>query len=360
MNSNYQLVASMSLTLVLVFGILFGLLIGIGYYYNIGIYSMVVLAIVFSVIQWYVGPVIIKRMMRMKSLDPKKYPWIKDTVEKFCLQNKLKIPKLLISETSMPNACVFGRTTSSCHLAITKGLLSQLSQDEVKAVIAHEVGHIKHKDMVVMTVISVIPTIAYMIAISTMFRGMMGGGGGRNSGGAVLIGLGAFAVYMITNLLILYFSRLREFYSDRFAGIQTKRPSDLANALAKISYGITMEKQRETKLGWSQRQQEEQGQHVSERAFFIADPVNAGKDFLALAERYKSNGGGGDSKQKEILQISRNMADEVKKAIQSEKRKANSSMIAKVGEMFMTHPPTYKRIEQLYILEEELKQQQNN
>lgn len=347
----YQLVASMGLTLILVFGVLFGLLVGIGFYYNIGIYSMVALAIVFSLIQWYVGPIIIKKTMKMKPLDAKQYPWIKETVERFCLQNKLKIPTLLMSDTPMPNACVFGRTSSSCYLAVTKGLVSQLSQDEVKAVIAHEVGHIKHKDMIVMTIISVIPTIAYLIAISTMFRGMMGGG--RNSGGAIMIGIGAFAVYMITNLLILHFSRLREFYSDRFAGIQTGHPSSLANALAKISYGIAMEKQTENKRGWSPRQQEG-GQHISERAFFIADPANAEKDFLTLDEiRQKNN-------TKQELQVTSRMREDVKRAVQEEKRRASTNMLTRVSHLFMTHPPTYKRIERLYQLEDELSRQQKS
>ena len=340
----YKLVASMSLTLILVFGILFALLIGIGFYYNVGIFFMVILAIVFSLIQWYVGPILIKKTMKMKPLDENQYPWIKETIEKFCLKNNLKIPAMLISDTAMPNACVFGRTTSSCNLAITRGLIEQLSQDEVKAVIAHEVGHIKHRDMIVMTVISVIPTIAYMIAISTMFSSM---GRGRNSGAAVLIGIGAFAVYMITNLLILYFSRLREFYSDRFAGIITGKPSILANALAKISYGITMEKSREERLGWNQRQKE-QGQKISERAFFIADPVNAGKDFLALAQRYDN-----DSEQ---IPITRSMQEDVRDAMNKEKQKKSTSMLARISEMFMTHPHTYKRIERLYMLEAEMSQ----
>ncbi len=339
----YGLVASMSLTLILVFGILFGLLIGIGLYYNIGIYFMVGLAIVFSIIQWYVGPVLIKRTMKMKPLDSQ-YPWIRATVEKFCLKNRLKIPQIMISDTSMPNACVFGRTTSSCYLAVTKGLIEQLSEDEVKAVIAHEVGHIKHRDMIIMTIISVIPTIAYLIAISTMFSSM---GRDRNSGGAVLFGIGAFAVYMITNLLILYFSRLREFYSDRFAGIQTGNPIHLAHALVKISYGITMEKKRESSLGWNTRQQE-QGQKISERAFFISDPVNAGKDFVELADKYKTGA---------QIQISQTMRDKVVDAMQEEKRKKSSNMIARVSEMFMTHPHTYKRIEKLLLLDEELKHQ---
>jgi len=339
----YQLVASMSLTLILVFGIFFGFLIGIGFYFNLGIYFMVGLAIVFSLIQWYIGPIIIKKTMRMKPLDSSQYQWIRESVEKFCLKNKLKIPEIMISETNMPNACVFGRTTSSCHLAVTKGLISQLSQEEVVAVIAHEVGHIKHRDMIVMTIISVIPTIAYIIALSTMFSGM---GRNRDSGGAILFGIGAFVIYMITNLLILYFSRLREFYSDRFAGLETGKPSVLANALAKISYGITVEKRREERLGWNYRQQE-QGQKISERAFFIADPVHAGKDFLEIAEKNESGS--------KTIQISKEMKEEVRRAMEEERRKKSTSLLAKFSEMFMTHPHTYKRIEKLFLLEEEMR-----
>jgi len=199
-----KLVASMSLTMIMVFGLLFALLAGLGLYFNIGIYAMVGLAIILGLVQWAIGPAIVRWSTNMRPLEKDEFPWLEEAVHEICIKNKTKIPMITIANTGMPNAFVFGRTNKSATLTLTRGLLNTLTKDEVKGVIAHEIGHIKHNDMIVMTIVSVIPTIAYFIAISTMFSRS------RNQGGAaVLIGIGAFAVYFITNLLIMYFSRLR-------------------------------------------------------------------------------------------------------------------------------------------------------
>ena len=303
------LVATMSLTLILVFGLLFALLFGISVYLNIGIFGTVAIAIGFGFFQWIIGPSIVKWSAGIKPMDPKELPWIEETVHEYCIKNKVKIPKITISNTLMPNAFVFGRTSGSATLTLTRGLLNTLTKDEVKAVIAHEIGHIKHNDMVTMTIISVIPTIAYFIAISTMFSRS------RNQGGAaILIGIGAFAVYFITNLLILYFSRLREFYADNFAGNQIK-PSILANALAKITYGLALQKQ--------------EVKNSTLRSFYAVDPVASSLEVKRFSSYYADQ------------HISE---EEIKKAMDWERRRS----LSKFGEMFRTHPLTYKRIEKLY------------
>jgi heat shock protein HtpX len=304
------LVASMSLTMVLVFGLLFALLAGLGFYFDLGIYTIVGLAVAFGLFQWAIGPAIVKWSTNMSPLNRDEFPWIEETIHEICIKNRVKIPKITIANTSMPNAFVFGRSSKSATLTLTRGLLNTLSKDEVKGVIAHEIGHIKHNDMVVMTIISVIPTIAYFIALSTIF-----GGRTRNQGGAaVLIGVGAFAVYFITNLLILYFSRLREFYADNFAGRQVK-PSILANALAKITYGLSLQKQ-EVKSS-------------TLRSFYAVDPVSSSFEVTKFASYYKDQ------------HISE---EEVQKAMDWERKNSFS----KFGEIFRTHPLTYKRIEKLY------------
>lgn len=317
-----ELVASMSLTLILVFGILFGFLAAIGMYFNIGIFAMVGIAIALGLFQWAIGPAIVRWSTNMQPLNKDEFPWIEETVHEMCIKNRVKSPKITIANTGMPNAFVFGRTSNSATLTLTRGLLKNLTKDEVKAVIAHEIGHIKHNDMVTMTVISVIPTIAYFIAMSTFF-----GGRSRNQGGgAILIGVGAFAIYFITNLLILYFSRLREFYADNFAGRQVK-PSLLANALAKITYGLSLQKQ-EVKSS-------------TLRSFYAVDPVASSYEVSKFSSYYKDQ------------HISQN---EVEKAMDWERRNSFS----KFGEMFRTHPLTYKRIEKLYQLERELGQNNSN
>jgi len=316
------LVASMSLTMVMVFGLLFALLAGLGFYFNLGIYTIVGLAVVFGLFQWAIGPAIVRWSTNMSPLNKDEFPWIEETIYEICIKNRVRIPKITIANTSMPNAFVFGRSNKSATLTLTRGLLNTLSKDEAKGVIAHEIGHIKHNDMVVMTIISVIPTIAYFIAMSTMF-----GGRSRNQGGAsVLIGIGAFAVYFITNLLILYFSRLREFYADNFAGRQVK-PSILANALAKITYGLSLQK-REVKSS-------------ALRSFYAVDPVASSYEVSKFASYYKDQ------------HISE---EEVQKAMDWERK----SSFSKFGEIFRTHPLTYKRIEKLYQLEQDFSSKNQN
>ena len=310
-----RLVASMSLTMVLVFGLLFALLAGLAFYFNIGIYGTVGMAVVLGFIQWAIGPLIVRWSTNMKPLDKNEFPWIEQMVKDICFKNKVAVPKIAIANSGMPNAFVFGRTSKSATLTITQGLLNTLNPDEVKGVIAHEIGHIKHNDMVVMTIVSVIPTIAYFIAMSTMFNRSRSQGGG-----AVLIGIGAFAVYFITNLLILYFSRLREYYADNFSGHQV-RPTLLANGLAKITYGLSLQKR--------------EAQSSTLRSFYAVDPVASSYEVSKFASFYADQN------------ISQ---EEVEKAMDWERK----SSYSKFGEIFRTHPLTFKRIEKLYDLERQM------
>ena len=310
-----KLVASMSLTMIMVFGLLFALLAGLALYFNIGIYAMVGLAIILGLIQWAIGPAIVRWSTNMRPLDKDEFPWLEEAVHEICIKNKAKIPMITIANTGMPNAFVFGRTNKSATLTLTRGLLNTLTPDEVKGVIAHEIGHIKHNDMVVMTIVSVIPTIAYFIAISTMFNRSRNQGGG-----AVLIGIGAFVVYFITNLLILYFSRLREYYADNFAGHQV-RPTLLASGLAKITYGLSLQKQEVT--------------NSTLRSFYAVDPVASSYEVTKFSSYYADQ------------HISE---EEVEKAMDWERK----SSFGKFGEIFRTHPLTFKRIEKLYELERQL------
>jgi heat shock protein HtpX len=313
----YSMIAPMGLTLILVFGLFFGLLFAVASYFNVGIFSIIGIGIFMGFIQWYMGPMILKWTTNMRPLQPGEMPWIEETVSKVCMQNGVKIPKIMIANIGAPNAFCFGRTNNSATLTITQGLLNTLSKEEVESVIGHEVGHIKHNDMVVMTLVSVIPMIAYYIAISTIF----GNRSNRNNGGgAALIGIGAFAIYFITNLLILYFSRLRESYADDFGGHQM-RPAILASALAKITYGLALKKPEE--------------KNSTLRYFYAVDPSLAASEVSRLPSSYKDE----------------NLTDDqIMQAMNWEKK----NPMSKFGEIFRTHPLTYKRIERLLNLEKEL------
>ncbi len=256
----------------------------------------------------------------MQEADEKKYRWIYETVEKICKKTKTPRPKkIFIVNSGSPNAFVFGRTPNSAYLAITRGLLNSLEKDEIEAVIGHEIGHINHKDMVVMTVVGAIPVLAYFAARFLIFAPK--NEERRDAGAAILVGVIAYVIYFVSNLLVLYLSRLREFYADRFSGVNTN-PRSLASALAKITYGLSVS--------------EDRVENSAVRSFFIADPISSVKEISAFRREY------------EDLNIDEK---EIKKAMEWEKK----NLFARISEIFSTHPLTFKRIKALRELEAELK-----
>lgn len=309
-----KLLFSMFLTVFLLFGFLFAILAAVSYYFSLAAYVPIIGALILVLIQWYVSPYIIKWTTNMKPLKKEEAPWIYETVERLCKQTKTPMPKIFIANIGAPNAFVFGRTPGSANLVITRGLLNALSREEVEAVIAHEIGHINHKDMVVMTLASAVPIIFYFIARFAIFAPREEK---KGEGAAILVGVVAYIVYFVSNLLVLYLSRLREFYADRFSGENTK-PSLLARALAKITYGLSTSK--------------DIAENSAVRAFYIADPLTARKEISALSKAY------------EDFEIS---SEELKEAMEWEKK----NPLIRLSEIFSTHPLTYKRIEALKEME---------
>jgi len=313
-----KLLLAMNLTLLLLFGFLFGLLAIIGYYFEISGYIIVILALLLVFFQWLIGPNVIWWTTNMRLLKRNEFPWLWETVEELCKKNKVPMPKLALVRSGAPNAFVFGRTPASAVLAVTQGLLNTLSKEEVKAVVGHEIGHIKHKDMIVMTIVAAIPVIAYFIARFLIFAPKRDE---KRSGGVILVGLVAFVIYFISNLLVLALSRLREYYADRFSGINTK-PSLLASALAKITYGLSVSP--------------EKGENVAVRSFYIADPISAVSEVSQFKKEYSD------------FDLTN---EEIRKAMEWEKR----NPFARISEIFRTHPLTFKRILALKELEKEIK-----
>jgi heat shock protein HtpX len=310
------IVVTMTLTMLLVFGFLFGLLAIIGFYFDLSGYLVVALAVGMLFVQWLIGPQIIKMTTNMREMG-NDYPWAREFVENLCRKHKLKPPKMFVVNDGNPNAFVFGLTNKSANLCVTSGLMKTLTKDEVKAVLAHEVGHMKHNDMVVMVIVSAIPIISFYVARFLLFQN--GGKGRRDIGYAILLGIAAWAVYFVTNLLVMFFSRMREYYADRFGGMNSK-PSDLASALSKITYGLGLSK---SDFG------------AAARSFYIADPYTSHFEVSHFSQQFSD------------MHISK---DEVMSAMEWEKK----NLFARISEVFRTHPLTWKRIRELYRLEEEI------
>src|SRR5207245_1295796 len=242
-----------------------------------GAFAIVVgLALLFILLQWLISPSIVRWAIRdRRPITAESNPWVYRTVEEVAKQAGVPTPKIWESGGS-PNAFVFGRTISSAELVVTQGLLERLNQDEIRAVLAHEIGHLRHRDVIIMTLMSAVPLIAYVIA-RLGFEALRGNVRmrGKGAGQAYLIIIASeivsYAAYPVAQLLVLYLSRTREYYADAYSGAATRDPHLLASALTKIAYGLSLARPDEEPSGL--------------RAFMIGDPVKAEEDYQELQER---------------------------------------------------------------------------
>ena len=226
----------------------------------------------FILLQYLIGPAVVASTTRLRYLKPGESPWLESTVKELSDKSGLPMPKLAIVPSDTPNAFTFGRTSSGATLALHEGLLKNLNEDEVKGVIAHELGHIKHKDYIVMTVLSALPLIAYIVAQTTLRAGMFSSRGRNKEGnaGAALLAIGvvSFIVYMVSFLSVMRLSRLREHYADAYSAYVTGSPRSLESGLAKITYGLSI----------SPKPPE------GARAFYIEDPALAKQEVRQIMD----------------------------------------------------------------------------
>ncbi|HEY9245976.1 MAG TPA: zinc metalloprotease HtpX, partial [Candidatus Methanoperedens sp.] len=163
-------------------------------------------------------------------------PRLHETVSRLCAIADLPKPKVAIVDSSVPNAFATGRGKGSAVVAVTTSLKQKLSQPELEAVLAHELSHVKNRDMLVITIASFLSTVAALLVRNMLFFGM--GGNDRENkgaGAAIIIFVVSIVVWIISFILIRALSRYREFAADRGSAIITGRPSNLASALMRIS-----------------------------------------------------------------------------------------------------------------------------
>jgi heat shock protein HtpX len=170
--------------------------------------------------------------MGAHEVSPGEAPELHAMVERLCLQADMPKPKVAIAQTRMPNAFAMGRSKKHATVCVTTGIMEILSPSELEGVLAHELAHIRHRDVVIMTVVAFFASIASMILQIGFWFG--GGDDDENPSFLVLI-LVSLAVYVISFFLMQALSRYREFAADRGAAELTRRPSALASALMKIS-----------------------------------------------------------------------------------------------------------------------------
>ena len=179
--------------------------------------------------------------MRGRIVTPEQAPELHAVVDRLCALADMSKPAVAVADTDIPNAFATGRNSRRAVLCVTTGLLRRLDTEELQAVLAHELSHVAHRDVAVMTVASFLGVLAGLITRFTMYAGLFGDVGRRrgddqNAGAVIaLVMLVSAVVYAVSFLLIRALSRYRELAADRSAAYLTGRPSALSAALVKVS-----------------------------------------------------------------------------------------------------------------------------
>ena len=211
-------------------------------YVGVSAIAIAAIAGVMILAQWYFSDRIVLWSTGAKIVSREQFPELHDLIERIVARNNLSKPRIAVINTRMPNAFATGKTPKSSIVAVTTGLMDQLDTEELEGVIAHELAHIKNRDVLILTLASIFSMIAWYLMRFGMYGAMFGGGGGGygrrgNEGGAamLLILLIAIVTWIASFLIIRAISRYREYVADRDGALITGKPSKLASALLKIS-----------------------------------------------------------------------------------------------------------------------------
>jgi heat shock protein HtpX len=318
----WKLRISMAGTLAIIFGLstlIFAVILTVAGI-SFDLMTIGVLVVGLNVAQWLLAPYLIGLIYKVRELKQNEKPELHQIVENLSKKSGLSIPKLMLAQIPLPNAFAYGSPFSGTRVAVTQGLLDSLDSGEIEAVLGHELGHLKHRDVQVMMVASFLPALFYYIGYSLMLSGVFGGGERKSGGNNALIGIAFMAFSWILTLFTLYLSRLREYYADRHS------VSVVENGAEKLStclITIIEESRRTTKPNKNQ-----QKGNSSFRALFIANPDRANAD---VTELHAANIRSKQDLLRETLSKTTTGAD-------------------KFAEIFSTHPNIIKRLHALQEL----------
>lgn len=314
----FSLKLRMYLLLAALFAIIYAIITMVGaalgitnFYFYLGI------SVAMMLVQYMIGPKIVEWSMRVKYVEEGEYPELHRMVTDLAARAGVPKPRIGIAAMAIPNAFAFGRGIKDGRICVTQGIMGLLNEEELRAVLGHEMSHLKNRDVLTITILSVIPMILYRLAWSFMWSG-----GRRREGGAdntALIGIAAFLFYFITNLLVLYASRIREYFADKGSVELGNRPSALASALYKLVYGS------------AKMDRDELRQSEGLKAFFVNDPSRALNEIRDLRELDADESGAIDSGELASLR----------------QKKLSLGFGDRMVEALSTHPNMLKRIKRL-------------
>ena len=231
--ADFGLNARMVLSFVIL-GILYIIFLSILHYLGVGYIPLTIIASVMILAQWYFSDKIVLWSSGATIVSKEQYPRLHEIVERLSADNGIPNPKVAIVNSTVPNAFATGKSPKSSLVAVTSGSLDLLDDDELEAVIGHELSHVRSRDVLVLTLASVFSMVAWYLVQFGFFGGLQGRG--RNSsGGTAIVILVALITWVVSFLIIRAISRYREYSADRSGAIMTGKPDKLASALLKIS-----------------------------------------------------------------------------------------------------------------------------
>lgn len=229
--SDFGLSARMVLTMILL-GLVYVAFIGIILLYVQNIAVIVVFIALFLGAQYFFSDRVVLATSGAHIVSEDEAPELHSAIERLCAMADLPKPNVAIANSPIPNAFATGRNQNHAVVAVTSSLLQRLEEPEVEAVLAHELSHVKNKDMLVMTIASFVTTIAGFLMRYWFF---IGAGGNRRDNNIFLFFIALAAIWIVSFLITRALSRYREYAADRGSAIITAHPANLASALLKIS-----------------------------------------------------------------------------------------------------------------------------
>ncbi len=244
--------------------------------------TIAILVVTLNIAQWLFAPYLVGSLYRVREMKPDENPKLHQIVSELSHKSKINTPKLMLAQIPLPNAFAYGSPISGSRVAVTQGLLNNLNEGEVEAVLGHELGHLKHRDVQIMMVVSFLPALCYYIGYTLMLSGMFGGNQRNNNGYGALIGIGFMGFSWVLNLFTLYISRLREYYADRHS------VSIVDDGATKLSTGLAKIVNASSRTVLTRQQQEQMKNFSSFKSLFIANPETAKEDAASI-NAFQSN-----------------------------------------------------------------------